>query len=91
LEPNLTEGIIAEAYEQADARRSGSSSRPWAPTRSEPTSSWSLSDHGFAYDQRGVFERTLTHPPGVLIAAGWPGATPVDRSIQASSTWPPGS
>ena len=44
-----------------------------------------------AYDQRGVFERTLTHPPGVLIAAGWPGATPVDRSIQASSTWPPGS
>lgn len=68
LEKSLTEGVIAEAYERADATLGRLlAAMGESAARANVVV---LSDHGFAYDDKGVFEHQFTHPPGVLLMAG---------------------
>ncbi|MFN7974192.1 MAG: alkaline phosphatase family protein [Acidobacteriota bacterium] len=82
LEKDLTRGVIAEAYERADAALGNllASLGPEADRANVVV----LSDHGFSYDERGVFEHQFTHPPGILIMAGpsiKPGIAPREPNV----------
>ena len=81
-EPKLTDGIIAQAYERADAALGKLLAA--MGDEAERVNIVVCSDHGFAYDQHGVFEHQFTHPPGILIMAGPDirhGVDPVDAGV----------
>lgn len=82
FEKDLSQGVIAQAYERAD-QALGRILDALGP-EAEAADVLVCSDHGFAFDKRGVFEHQFTHPPGILIAAGpdiVPGSKPVDPTV----------
>ncbi len=66
LGSDLTQGGVAEAYERADARVG----ELLAAVPMDRTNVVVLSDHGFEFNQKGIFQHTETCPTGILIMAG---------------------